>query len=88
MDSELTRKVRSVAPATQVLVVSMHDGGVYAERAIKAGAMGYLMKDEAAENIINAIDRILLGRVYMSERSRGGFPSATGRRDCGDAPGV
>jgi DNA-binding NarL/FixJ family response regulator len=68
---ELTKDIRALAPTTQVLIVSMHGENVYAERALRAGAMGYLMKDEAAENILVALDRILQGEVFVSDRIRG-----------------
>jgi DNA-binding NarL/FixJ family response regulator len=68
---ELTKDIRALAPATQVLIVSMHGENVYAERALRAGAMGYLMKDEAAENVLVAIERILQGEVFVSDRIRG-----------------
>ena len=68
---ELTKDIRALCPSTQVLVVSMHGENVYAERALRAGAMGYLMKDEAAENILVAIDRILKGEVFVSDRIKG-----------------
>ncbi len=68
---ELTKNIRALAPGTQVLVVSMHEENVYAERALRAGAMGYLMKDEAVDKIITAIERILQGEVYVSDRIKG-----------------
>jgi len=67
----LTEDIRSLAPATRVLIFSMHGEDVYAERALRAGAMGYLMKDESAENIFVAIDRILQGEVFVSDRIKG-----------------
>lgn len=51
-----------------VLVISVHDESLYAERALEAGAMGYIMKDEASENIIEAIETILGGGLYVSEQ--------------------
>jgi DNA-binding NarL/FixJ family response regulator len=51
-----------------VLVLSMHDEATYAERALRAGANGYIMKQEAAEKVLIAIRRILSGEVYLSER--------------------
>ncbi len=51
-----------------VLVVSMHDESVYAERVVRAGAKGYLMKQEADEVVIAAIRRILKGGLYLSEK--------------------
>jgi DNA-binding NarL/FixJ family response regulator len=68
---ELTREIRLLSPRTQVLVVSMHGENVYAERALRAGAMGYLMKDEPTDNIITAIDTILRGEIFLSERIKG-----------------
>ena len=68
---ELTKDIRVLSPSTQVLVVSMHAENVYAERALRAGAMGYLMKDEAAETLVTAIDGILRGEVFVSERIKG-----------------
>jgi DNA-binding NarL/FixJ family response regulator len=68
---ELTKDIRALAPATQVLVVSMHGENVYAERALRAGAMGYLMKDEAAEMLLVAIGLISQGEVFLSDRIKG-----------------
>jgi DNA-binding NarL/FixJ family response regulator len=45
----------------------MHDEGVYAERALRAGAKGYIMKQEATEKVVTAIRRVLAGEVYVSE---------------------
>ena len=68
---ELTKDIRALAPATQVLVVSMHGENIYAERALRAGAMGYLMKDEPAENILVAIESVMRGEVFVSDRIKG-----------------
>ena len=65
---ELTKGMRAQAPDLQVLIVSMHDENLYAERALRAGAMGYLMKHEASEKIITAIQRIQQGEIYLSDR--------------------
>jgi DNA-binding NarL/FixJ family response regulator len=65
---ELTKALRAQSPAMRVLVVSMHDEQVYAERALRAGAMGYLMKDQAGEKLISAIERIMTGEIYVSDR--------------------
>ncbi|WP_438483426.1 response regulator [Oleiharenicola lentus] len=65
---ELTKNLRVQAPKMQILIVSMHDENIYAERALRAGAMGYLMKQEASENIITAIKRIQGGDIYLSDR--------------------
>jgi DNA-binding NarL/FixJ family response regulator len=60
--------MRAQSPELQVLIVSMHDENLYAERALRAGAMGYLMKHEASEKIITAIQRIQQGEIYLSDR--------------------
>jgi DNA-binding NarL/FixJ family response regulator len=51
-----------------VLVLSMHDESVWAERAIRAGARGYVMKKEASESIILAMRKILAGKIFLSEK--------------------
>lgn len=53
--------------AIPVLVLSMHDEMVYADRALRAGARGYLMKTEGSENLLTAIRRVLLGKIFVSE---------------------
>lgn len=65
---ELTKNLRAISPDFPVLVVSMHDENLYAERAIRAGAMGYLMKQEAADKIVVALRRLLEGEIYLSDR--------------------
>ena len=55
-------------PGLRMLVVSGHDEGLYAERAISAGARGYLMKHEAGPGLIPAIRRVLAGEVAVSDR--------------------
>ncbi len=55
-------------PALPVLVVSMHDEVVYAERALRAGARGYIMKEAGGENLLAAIRQVLGGQVYVSPR--------------------
>ena len=55
-------------PTLPVLVLSMHDESVYAERALRAGANGYIMKQEATENVLVALRRILRREVYVSDR--------------------
>jgi len=65
---DLVKRVRARSPQTRVLVASMHDEDLLAERALRAGAMGYINKQEAAEQVIEAIRQILTGRIYASER--------------------
>ena len=65
---ELIRELSRLYPALPTLVLSMHDELVYGERALRAGAKGYLVKQEAPENVINAIRKVLAGERYLSER--------------------
>jgi DNA-binding NarL/FixJ family response regulator len=65
---ELMRNIKAQYPGLPVLVVSVHDESIYAEIAFRAGALGYLMKQEALEKILTAIRRVLTGAIYVSER--------------------
>src|SRR5271154_6984206 len=65
---ELLKNVRITAPRLPVLVLSMHDESIYAERALRAGANGYIMKQEATEKVLVALRRILSGEIYVSDR--------------------
>ena len=64
---EFIREVLSRHAELPVLVVSMHDENVYAERALRAGARGYIMKEESPDQLITAILRVLDGGIYLSE---------------------
>lgn len=64
---DLIKAIRSRFPKINILVISMHDESFFAERAIKAGAKGYLMKKEAQETILIALKKILEGGMYISE---------------------
>jgi DNA-binding NarL/FixJ family response regulator len=65
---DLLKTIRVKEPILPVLVLSMHDESIYAERSLRAGANGYIMKHEATEKVLVAIRRILQGKVYLSER--------------------
>lgn len=65
---DLIKSMKAQAPSVKVLVASMHDEVIYAERALHAGALGYINKEEAADKIVDAIRITLQGRVYLSER--------------------
>lgn len=67
---EVIKDVISYNPETKVLVLSMHDERFYAERALKAGANGYIMKEEAETQVINAIQTVLNGDIYLSESEK------------------
>jgi DNA-binding NarL/FixJ family response regulator len=64
---EVIKSMHLLIPALPVLVVSMHDEGVYAERALRAGARGYVMKQEPGEVLITAIHEVLRGNIYLSK---------------------
>jgi DNA-binding NarL/FixJ family response regulator len=64
---ELVKSIKALYPAVTVLVLSMHDELQHAERALRAGARGYIMKREAARKIIDGIRRVLAGQLYVSE---------------------
>lgn len=65
---ELIKNVLHQEPDLKILVVSRHDEELYAERALRAGAKGYLMKLEAAEVMISALRQILNGGIYLSDK--------------------
>jgi len=65
---ELLKTIRSRDSKLPVLMLSMHDESLYAERALRAGANGYIMKQEATERVLIAIRQILGGEVYVSDR--------------------
>jgi DNA-binding NarL/FixJ family response regulator len=65
---ELLKVLRSMESDLPVLMLSMHDESFYAERALRAGANGYIMKQEASERVLIAIRQILAGEVYVSSR--------------------
>jgi DNA-binding NarL/FixJ family response regulator len=65
---ELIKAIRSEHDDLPILVVSMHDESLYAERSLRAGAMGYVMKHEPGKTVITAIHKLLRGEMYLSER--------------------
>ena len=64
---ELIKHLQSRTPNIKILVVSRHDETLYAERCIRAGAKGYLMKQEAGDVIVKAIRKVLNDRIFVSE---------------------
>ena len=65
---ELVKNSRTSYPKVRILVLSMHDEFLYAERVLRAGAAGYIMKQEATEKILCAIRQVLGGGIYLSEK--------------------
>src|SRR5258708_38870783 len=83
---DVLKEIRTKTTNLPVLILSMHDESIYAERAMRAGANGYIMKQEATEKVLVAILTILQGEVSLSDRLtstlfqqyvRGGSPSKT-----------
>ena len=64
---ELLKDIKVRYPKLPVLVLSVFDESIYAERALRAGAKGYMMKEEAAEKVLTAIRQILEGQIYLSD---------------------
>jgi DNA-binding NarL/FixJ family response regulator len=67
---DLVRMIKTDYPETMVLVVSMHEENLYGERALKAGARGYVMKHESPSVLISAVREIMEGRIAVSEELR------------------
>ena len=65
---DLIKEVHSRWPRLLMLVVSMHDESLYAERVIRAGARGYITKQEATRDLLLAIRRVLEGDVYLNDK--------------------
>src|ERR1700693_590853 len=65
---ELIKTLQTQFPQVALIVLSMHDEALYAERALHAGARGYVMKHETSKNVLASIRRVLGGEIYVSER--------------------
>jgi DNA-binding NarL/FixJ family response regulator len=65
---EMLKNIRILYPELPVLILSMHDEAIYAERALRARANGYIMKQEATDQVLVAVRRILDGEIYLSNR--------------------
>jgi len=65
---ELLKNLKVRFPKMLVLVLSMHDETIFAQRALRAGAAGYIMKHEAPEKILGALKKVLKGEIYLSEK--------------------
>lgn len=66
----LVKSIKAVDPKLPILIMSMHDETIYAERALRAGARGYIMKHEAPDNVLKAIRQTLAGDIYVSDKMR------------------
>lgn len=65
---ELIKDIQALKPGLLILVVSMHDEALYAERVLRAGARGYIMKQEGGKKLLQAVRQVLSGQVYVSEK--------------------
>lgn len=65
---ELIKNIKATYPAMLAIVLSMHDEALYAERALRAGARGYIMKREATKKILGAIRSVIAGTLYVSDK--------------------
>jgi len=84
---QLIKEVRSSNTEIKLLVISMHDEALYADRVLRAGGDGYIMKQEDPEEIIRAIRDVLAGRIYVSEQVLTGTPKAAPKRTQADGAG-
>lgn len=66
---ELIKDVQAITPQTLILVISMHDESLYAERVLRAGGRGYVMKQEGGKKIMQAIRKVLDGQIHVSEKN-------------------
>ena len=83
---ELIKKLQALTPVPRILVLSMHDEAFYAERALRAGAMGYVMKHETTDKVLVAIRHILQGHHYVSSDLAAEFARKyVGGRSAGDS---
>jgi DNA-binding NarL/FixJ family response regulator len=67
---ELIKNLKARYPALPTLILSMHDESLYAERALRAGSLGYIMKEEAIEQVLTAIRKVLVGEIFLSEKMK------------------
>jgi DNA-binding NarL/FixJ family response regulator len=85
---ELIKDLRAIHPDLCVLVVSMHDESLYAERVLRAGGRGYVMKQEGGKKLMEAIRHVLSGQIYVSEKMSARILEifSGGRRDGSGSP--
>jgi DNA-binding NarL/FixJ family response regulator len=70
---DVIKSLHQLVPALPVLVVSMQEETVYAERVLRAGAQGYVMKQESGKVLVNAIREVLKGNLYLSQQTQAGL---------------
>jgi DNA-binding NarL/FixJ family response regulator len=65
---ELIKDIKAIRPQLPVLVISMHEESLYAERSLRAGARGYITKEEGGERLMRAVRHVLSGAIYVSDK--------------------
>lgn len=65
---ELIKNLKAIHKFLPILVLSMHDEGIYAQRILRAGALGYVMKQDASDKVVTALRRIMSGEIYVNEK--------------------
>lgn len=86
---ELIKDIQAMFPETKAIVLSMHEENLYAERALRAGARGYVMKEMAAETLVTAIKKVLGGGMYVSDAMASRLmEQATGQRGKAGVAGI
>jgi DNA-binding NarL/FixJ family response regulator len=84
---ELIKSIKPISIGLRVLVLTMHEESLYAERALRAGASGYITKHQAADEVLLAIRRVLAGEVYLSEKMTSGFLKSLTNTEVKTIPG-
>jgi len=85
---DLVKSLQRLTPAVPVLVLSMHDESLYAERVFRAGARGYVNKRESAQRVVEAVRRVLDGKLYVSEKAAEILAAQTVRGRAPEQPAV
>jgi DNA-binding NarL/FixJ family response regulator len=76
----LIKNLNALYPKLPILVLTIHEESLYAERTLRAGAKGYLMKEEAMENVLLAIRQVIAGKIYLSEKIQSKLFQTSGKR--------
>jgi DNA-binding NarL/FixJ family response regulator len=79
---ELIKSIKPRSIGLPVLVISMHKESLYAERAIRAGATGYITKNRPADEVLSAVRRVLGGEIYLSEKMASGILNSLASESC------
>lgn len=85
---ELIKDIHAMYPQTTILVISMHDESLYGERVLRAGAKGYIMKQEGGKKLMAAIRQVMEGRIYVSDKMASRIVEifSTGRSEANSSP--